>query len=276
MAVQGNLLAFDFSKLYLFSNTLQAIAVGYLVASLALMYLPIAAQCVLICVLLLGYWLLMMLVPSPGCPAGTMEEQHNLARFIDELVLRSFRDQSPNYAYTWVLSSLGFAASVLLGVIAGHLLRVSSAAWKKVAGLLAIGGLCLVLGWAWSGGFGWLTAWRFPIIKHIWTSSMVLWAGGWCFLLLAAFFLLVDVLKFRRWAFLFIVIGANSLAAYMLNALVDFGQIADGFVGGLASRFREWGGHWTPWGSALHHLAAFAILWLILLYMYRKRSFVRI
>ena len=138
-----------------------------------------------------------------------MEEQHNLARFVDEFVLRGFRDQSPDYAYTWVLSSLGFAASVLLGVMAGHLLRASSVAWKKIAGLLAIGGLCLVLGWVWSGGFGWLTTWRFPIIKHIWTSSMVLWAAGWCYLLLAAFYLLVNVLKFRRCAFFFIVIGAT-------------------------------------------------------------------
>jgi predicted acyltransferase len=292
MIVQGNLLAFNSSKLYLFSNTLQAIAVGYLVASLALMYLPLLGQLALTCVLLAGFWLLMMLVPSPGCPAGTMEEARNLARFVDDFVLRCFCDRSPGYAYTWVLSGLGFAGSVLLGAMAGHLLRTSWAQWKKIAAMVLTGGVCLLLGWIWAGGFGWvwreeagwtwcgdfgwLGAWRFPIIKHIWTSSMVLWAAGWCYLLLASFYLVVDVLGFRKWAFFFMVLGANSITAYMLAHTVDFGRIADGFVGGIIEHCKRWEGAWPAIGVTLHQLTAFAILWLILLYMYRKRSFVRI
>jgi predicted acyltransferase len=273
MVVQGNLLDFDFSKLYFFSNTLQAIAVGYLVASLALMYLPIFAQLGLACLLLVGFWLLMVLVPSPGCPAGTMEERRSLARYVDDLILRG----SPDLDYTWILSGLGFAGSVLLGVMSGHLLRTSWAPWKKIAALLLAGALCLFLGWVWAGGFGWIgNAWRFPIIKHLWSSSMVLWAAGWCYLLLAIFYLAIDVLGFRKWAFFFMVLGANSITAYMLNETVDFGHIADRFVGGIIAHCNQWAGPWPPWGVALHHVAAFAILWLILLYMYRKRSFVRI
>jgi predicted acyltransferase len=276
MVAQGNLLAFDSSKLYLFSNTLQAIAVGYLVASLALMYLPVLGQLALAGVLLLGFWLLMILVPAPGCPAGTMEEKLNLARYVDDFVLRGFCDRSPDYAYTWILSGLGFAGSVLLGVMSGHLLRTSWAAWKKLAALLLAGALCLFLGWVWGGGFDWLAAWRFPIIKHLWTSSMVLWAAGWCYLLLAVFYLVIDVLRFRRWAFFFMVLGANAITAYMLNATIDFGHIANGFVGGIVDHFNKWGGLWPAWAASLHEVAAFAILWLILLYMYRKRSFVRV
>jgi predicted acyltransferase len=276
MVAQGNLLDFDYSKLYLFSNTLQAIAVGYLVASLALMYLPVLGQLALACVLLVGFWLLMMLVPSPGCAAGTMQEKLNLARYVDDVILRGFCDRSPDYTYTWILSGLGFAASVLLGVMAGHLLRTSWVAWKKIGGLLLAGGVCLALGWVWAGGFGWLDTWRFPIIKHLWTSSMVLWAAGWCYLLLAIFYLVIDVLHFRRWAFFFMVLGANAITAYMLHATVDFGHIANGFVGGIIEHFNKWGGAWPAWGNALHEVTAFAIFWLILLYMYRKRSFVRV
>lgn len=276
MVAQGNLLDFDLSKLYLFSNTLQAIAVGYLVASLALIYLPVFAQFALACGLLAVFWLLMMLVPSPDCPAGTMEEQHNLARFVDEFVLRGFRNQAPDYTYTWILSGLGFAGSVLLGVMSGHLLRSGWAPWKKTAGLILAGTVCLALGWIWSGGFGWLDAWRFPIIKHIWTSSMVLWAAGWCYLLLAVFYVVVDVLGFRKSVFFFTVLGSNAIVAYMLASTVDFGHIADGFVGGLMLRFNGWGGPWPAYASALQHFAAFSILWLILLYMHRKGSFVRV
>ncbi len=278
MVAQGNLLDFDLSKLYLFSNTLQAIAVGYLVASLALMYLPILGQLALACVLLVGFWLLMMLVPAPGCPAGTMQEKLNLARYVDDVILHGFCDRSPDYSYTWILSGLGFAGSVLLGVMSGHLLRTSWAAWKKTGGLLLAGGVCLLLGWIWAGGFGWLDAWRFPIIKHLWTSSMVLWAAGWCYLLLAIFYLVVDVLGFRKWAFFFMVFGANSITAYMLAETVDFGHIANRFVGGITDHLDKWEGPCPgpTWGAALTEVAAFAILWLILLYMYRKRSFVRI
>jgi predicted acyltransferase len=292
MVVQGNLLDFDLSKLYLFSNTLQAIAVGYLAASLALMYLPILGQLALACALLLGFWLLMMLVPSPGCPAGTMEEKLNLARYVDDCVLRGFCDRSPDYSYTWILSGLGFAGSVLLGVMSGHLLRTSWAPWKKVAALVLAGAVCLALGWVWAGGFGWvrsedgglvwsgdfgwLGAWRFPIIKHLWTSSMVLWAAGWCYLLLAIFYLMIDVLGFRKWAFFFMVLGANAIVAYMLHETVDLGHIGDGFVGGIIAHLKACAAPWPAWGVALHHFAAFAILWLILLYMCRKRSFVRI
>jgi len=136
--------------------------------------------------------------------------------------------------------------------------------------------MCLALGWIWAGGFGWLTAWRFPLIKHIWTSSMVLWAAGWCYLLLAAFYLIIDVLGFRKWSLFFMVIGANSITAYMLQETVDFNHIAARFVGGLVDHCNKWGGAWPAYGEALLNLAAFAIMWLILLYMYRKRSFVRI
>ena len=75
-----------------------------------------------------------------------------------------------------------------------------------------------LLGWIWAGGFGWLDAWRFPIIKHLWTSSMVLWAAGWCYLLLALFYPVIDVLHFRGRSFFFMVFGANAITAYMLDA----------------------------------------------------------
>ena len=105
---------------------------------------------------------------------------------------------------------------------------------------------------------------------------MVLWAAGWCYLLLAVFYLLIDVFGIRKWSFFFMVFGANSITAYMLAETIDFGQIADRFVGGIIDHCNKWAGPWPPWGAALHEVAAFAILWLILLYMYRKRSFVRI
>jgi predicted acyltransferase len=272
MVVQGNLLEADLSKLHVYCNTLQAIACGYLIASVVMLELRILGQILVAAALLVGYWLLMLVVPVPGHGAGLLEEKVNLALYIDELILGRFRDGTP---YTWILSSMAFGATVLLGVFSGHLLRAGMSPWKKVGWLFAIGVLCLGLGWAWShDGMGSL---RCPMIKHLFTSSMVLWACGWSYLLLAVFYLVIDVLGFRKWAFFFIVIGSNAILAYMSPHLVNFRQIGDVFVGGVARNLMA-----TQYelmqriGALLGPLAAFAILWLILLYMYRKGTFVRI
>ena len=73
MVAQGNLLAFDLSKLQVFSNTLQAIAVGYLVAAIVLMHLPLLGQALVTLSLLGGYWALMIFVPFDGKQAGILE-----------------------------------------------------------------------------------------------------------------------------------------------------------------------------------------------------------
>ena len=117
---------------------------------------------------------------------------------------------------------------------------------------------------------------RCPINKHLFSSSMVFWAGGWCYLLLAIFYLLIDVLGFRRWTFFFVVIGSNAILAYMGVHLIDFRQIGDVFVGGVARNLIAQGGLLRGIGEALGPLAAFTIVWLILLYLYRKGTFVRI
>lgn len=206
MAVQGHLLDFQLSTLHIYCNTLQAIAAGYLVAGLLLLNVGVAAQVAAAAALMIGYWLLMMYVPFGGHPAGTLEPHANLALAIDEALLGRFRDGT---TYTWILSSMTFAATVLLGVFAGHILRSSRTHVLKLVGLTMLGVVCLAGGWAWAHELG------FPIIKHLWTSSMVLWAGGWSYLLLAAFYLLIDVIGRRRWAFPFVVIGMNAITIYV-------------------------------------------------------------
>ena len=140
---------------------------------------------------------------------------------------------------------------------------------------MAMGVACLGLGWLWSQS--WLGSWRCPIIKHLFTSSMVLWACGWSYLLLAAFYLVIDVLGFRKWSFFFIVIGSNAILAYMGAHLIDFGRIADVFVSGVAHNLMATdNGLLQAIGAGLIPWATFAIIWLILWYLYRKGTFVRV
>jgi len=109
----------------------------------------------------------------------------------------------------------------------------------------------------------------FPIIKLVWTSSFVLVGGGLSALLMGLFNLVVDVLGFRRWAFPFIVIGMNAIAVYMATGLLDFGRMGNVFVGNLAP-------YLGVWIDFVRACAAFAIVWLILYWMYRTKSFVRV
>jgi predicted acyltransferase len=260
MAVQGHLLDFDPSTLHVYCNTLQSIAAGYLVAGVLLVNVGVVLQLVTTALLLVGYWLVMMYVPFGTHLAGTLEPQANVAMAVDEFLLGRFRDGT---TYTWILSSMTFAATVLLGVQAGHVLRSRWASAAKFMLLVGLGLACLGGGWLWAERL------HFPIIKHIWTSSMTLWAAGWSFLLLALFYLVIDVIGLTRWAYFFVVIGANAITAYVAYHFIPFRDIAEGLAGGLAR-------HVYRGGPVLIEFTAVLLIWLALAHMYRHRIFLRV
>jgi predicted acyltransferase len=178
--------------------------------------------------------------------------------------MRRFIDHT-DPPYTWVLSGITFTATTLLGVFAGYVLRASSAPMMKFLWLMLLGAVCLAGGWAWAEYL------HFPIIKHIWTSSMVLWAAGWSYLLLALFYLVIDVIGLRRVAFPLVVIGVNAIVAYVAYHLViPFGKISANLVGGLAS-------HLSPAaGQFVLALTTVLLVWLLLYHLYRHKIFLRI
>jgi predicted acyltransferase len=260
MIAQGNLLAFRLEGLRLYSNTLQAIAAGYFIATVALVELrSVRGQAALASALLVAYWLLMSYMPAPGHVAGDYTPEGNLALLIDEAVLGRFRDGTH---YTWILSSLGFGATVLMGVLAGHMLRSALPGPRKVMALVVAGLGCLLAGWAWGQ--------TMPIIKHVWTSSMALWAGGWSLLLLALFYGVIDVQGYRSWAFPLVVVGVNSIAMYVMAQLLK----------GYTARTLKT--HFGPhlfdgtYGPLIESASVLLVFWLICLWMYRNKIFVKI
>ncbi len=259
MMAQGGLLKYDFSKLRLYCNTLHSIAAGYLISSLIMLNLKLVWQIITTVVLMLLFWILLAFVPVPGHGAGILKPDANFAIYVEELVMGRFF--SSGSGYTWVLSSITFTATVMLGVLAGHLLRSEKTKPAKFIWLFALGIGCLLLGMLWN-------IW-FPIIKHLWTSSMVLFAAGWSYLLLALFYLIIDVWGFKKWAFGFVVIGMNAIAVYMSIQLFNFRHIGNIFVGGLSERLGDW-------NNLVQAIAAFAVIWLILYWMYRKKTFIKI
>jgi predicted acyltransferase len=98
---------------------------------------------------------------------------------------------------------------------------------------------------------------------------MVLWAGGWSYLLLALFYLLIDVAGWRRWAFPFVVIGMNAITIYVAYWFIPFRGISETLVGGLAQ-------HLGPAGPVAIAFTTVALAWLLLYHLYRQKIFLRI
>ncbi len=258
LVTSGHILEFDLDKLHLYTNTLHCIAFGYLVSSILILEVGLVWQITIPTVLLFLYWGVMALVPVPGHGAGIYEYDVNLAIYIDDLLLGKFQE---GMGWTYILSNMTFVGSVMIGVFAGRIIMSDQPAFIKAKWLALLGVGCLISGKIWG-------IW-FPIIHHLWTSSLVLYAGGLSTLLLVIFYLIIDVLGYRKWAFGFVVIGMNAIAVYVAANLFDFTLIGNVFVGGL--------GKWLGlWNAAVQAIAAFAVIWLILYWMYRKKIFIRI
>lgn len=227
MMCQGNLMALNPDRIYFYSNTLQAIAAGYLISAVLLVNFSIRGQLIATSVLLLAYWAAMTFIGVNGYGMGDYSPDGNLAEYIDRVVLGRFRDgvvvteqglDFRSYRYTWILSSLNFGATVMSGVFAGHILK--STAIKgidKVKWLTGIGAGLVLLGLLWSL--------QMPIIKKIWTSSMTLYSSGLCFLLMALFYYVIDYLGKGRGLHWLKIYGMNSILAYMIFSIVDFSSV---------------------------------------------------
>jgi predicted acyltransferase len=258
LIASGHLLKFDASKLHLWTDTLHAIAVGYLVSSIMILELKIRWQVAITAGLLLLYWAVMALVPIPGVGAGFYEPTKNLAIYVDNAVLGHWQEGE---GWTYIITNMTFICSVMLGVFAGQILLSKRTQMRKAGELALLGVGCVLVGQIWG-------IW-FPIIHHLWTSTLVLYAGGLSFLLLSLFYVVIDVWGYRRWAFPFVVIGMNAIAVYVATHLFHFTLIGNVFVGGLA----KWLGSWNGF---VQESAALAVVWLILYWMYSKKTFLKI
>jgi predicted acyltransferase len=261
MIAQGNLLQFNLSTFHPFYSVLHGIAVGYLIATIVTLNFNVKGQAITIAIFLVGYWILLLTIPVPGVGKGVLTPYGNAATYIDHLVFGRFYYVPLGQENTWILSYLGFASSVLLGVLAGEMLLSARTKKAKSLMLYAYGAGLVVVGLIWSL---WL-----PIIKLLWTSSFVLVAGGISCLMMATFYLVIDVLGYRKWVFPFTVIGMNALAVYMATEMFDFRKIGNIFVGGLLPRVGQW-------DEVLSAAASLTVIWLILYWMYRTRTFVKL
>jgi predicted acyltransferase len=270
MMCQGNLLAFDVHKIYFYSNTLQAIAVGYLISSVLILHFRLRWQIAITSGLLLLYWAILTFVKADGFGGGNFTPDLNLAEYVDRVILGRFRDRVTvtetgldfgNYRYTWLISSLNFGVTVMTGVFAGQILKGSLEKIKKVQ-WLAIGGISMIVA-------GLLWGLHMPIIKHIWTSSMTLFSSGICFLLMALFYYLVDYKNYGKYLNWLKIYGMNSILAYMLYELINFSSVSKSLFHGTEQFLGDY-------YLALISLANVSISFFILWIMHKNRLFLKV
>jgi heparan-alpha-glucosaminide N-acetyltransferase len=273
---------------FTFEDTLTQIGLGY--GFLYLLALrSVRVQWVALGVILVGYWLAFALWPLPGPAfdwahagvtpdfagnaaglAAHWNKNTNLAWAFDTWFLNLFPRNQPflyNQGGYATLSFIPTLGTMILGLIAGEILRSERPAWARVRWFVIAGFAGLALGWL-LGVVG-----ICPVVKRIWTPSWVLFSGGWCFLGLAAFYAVIDVRGWRRWAFPLVVIGMNSIAAYVADHLFP-GFLRDSLQIHLGTRaFEVFGPVYSPFVLGV---GVVILLWLILYWMWRKKIFLRI
>ena len=266
MVVQGNILALDPDRIYLYSNTLQAIAVGYLFASPLVLYLKPKYQLAAVALLLVIYSIPMHVIDD-------WSAQGNFAAIADKALLGRFRDGSVMaadgtvqfaawYDYTWMWSSLTFCCTVALGSFAGYLTKNGNS--DRVATVKKLFLMAAVLLAA-----GYLLGICQPIIKRIWSASMVIYSAGCCYLLLALFYWWIDVKGHSKgWNWL-LYYGCNAITAYLIGELINFRCIAASLLYGTEQFLGDW---YQVLLAACNSLMVFFILW----FMYKNRLFLKV
>ena len=271
MMCQGNLLALDPNTIYLYSNTLQAIATGYLITALLFLFTSRRTQIITAVVLLLVYWTAMQFITVDGYGGGNYTPQGNLAEWIDNTMLGRFRDTAQVidgkvvvadwYHYTWILSSLNFGVTVLTGLFAGYIAKDKIEEKKKLKLYFGTGITMVIAGWLWN--------FQMPVIKTIWTSSMVLVSSGYCFLLMGLFYYWIDYKGHRSGITWLKVYGMNSIVAYMLANVVNFRCIGESLFYGL----EQYMGSYYSFLMTLWNIGAvYVIIW----FMYKRGIFLKV
>ena len=201
--VKNGAISFDVPHIR-FTSVLGRIGVAGLAAGVIIMFTRVRAQIIWAVGILIVYWALLTFVPAPGQPGPSFNQGVNIVDYLDQHVMPG-RLASGNHDANGWFSTPPVVATVLLGALAGAWLLSARNFARKALGLAGAGLALVALGWLWGL--------QCPIIKHIWTSSYVLYAGGWSCLLLALFYAIVDGLRWRRWGFPFLLIGMNPCSS---------------------------------------------------------------
>lgn len=206
------LISFPFLKDFAdirFPGVLQRIGVVFFFASILFLNFNWKTLIGIAVFFLVGYWMMMTLIPIDGAASTLERAPNNLANWLDVKVFGS-HNYKPDYDPEGLLSTIPSIVSSLLGIFTGLIL--TSKQEKKATILMGIGGSFLIIGHLWDIFF--------PINKALWTSSFVLVTAGWANLILALIYYLTDI-KGIKFGSIFRYAGANAIILYFLSSFIS-------------------------------------------------------
>ncbi len=213
--------------------------------------------------ILVAYWMALMWIPVPGFGAGVLTPEGNLSAWVDRVFLPGKLHRGV-YDPEGLLSTIPAIASGLLGVFTGEFLMLPQFSKQRKAVTMLLVGLGLLL-------LGWLWGLIFPINKTMWTSSFVLFAGGWSLLLMAVFYAVLDVWEFKKWSLPLVWLGANSILIYLAaHGVVNFLSTSEFLFGGLLQFFSP------EYKDALLWIGVMLIQFASLRFLYKKNIFLKL
>jgi predicted acyltransferase len=247
-----------------YASVLGQIGVAYFIASMIVIYThSIKSRLLWLAGILAGYAAIQLTVPVPGFGAGILTPEGCINSYIDRNFLPGRMGQG-TFDALGILCVLSASAVTLMGSFAGSLLHHETGTGKKL-GIMVLAGTGLII-------LALLINPFYPIIKNCWTSTYNLLAGGISFLLVALFYLIIDVWEVKKWSFFFRIIGMNSIFIYLMvvGSLVDVSSTSRSLFGFIAKSLGENGGHLVIVTGDI------VLSWLLLYFMYRKKIFIKV
>jgi len=274
---------------FTFEDTLTQIGLGYTFLVVLSYYSP-KVWLTALAVILAGYWLAFALYPLPGsgfdyASAGIVKDwpnnlhgfaahwnkNTNLAWAFDRWFLNLFPRESPFFYNEGGYSTLSFIptlGTMILGLFAGKALKDDTTPSYKLKFFVTTG-IALMLTGVLLHVFG-----INPIVKRIWTPAWTIFSGGICFLLLAFFYGVIDAAGKKKWSFFLMVIGMNSIAAYVISDGGIRAFIANSLYIHLGQSYDQVFG--APYATLVKGVLVLLFIWLILYWMYKKKIFIKI
>jgi predicted acyltransferase len=243
-----------------YNNVLEYIGISYLVCAILVLNTKTLAQYIWTGGFLLSGWAIFLFIPAPGGSGDIYSSDMNIAIYIENVALG--QHGSNWLPWTGVFNTIGHISTMLLGVLMSKIIFGNRKKSDKTKFLYICGFAMLTAGFIW-GQF-------YPVIRDHMTGSFVLETCGITTLLLATFYLIIDVQGHTKWAFFFIVFGVNSIAIYMMAHLFDFRLIGNIVIGGFSNLFAP------NVKEFIQAVAAMAVMWLIMYWMYLKKTFIKI
>lgn len=252
---------FDWEQIRL-GSVLGRIGIAGFVTVVLFMNYNTAKRLLVVGGILLLYYAAVFLIPVPGFGAGDLSFEGNLVGWFDRTFLPG-RLLQGQFDELGILTTFPAICLTILGAHAGEILRKAKVSENhKLKELVLTGLICIGIAFVWNL--------HFPIFKRMWTSSFIMLTAGMAFLSIGLFYLVIDILKFQKWAFFFVVIGMNSLTIYMVYRFVNFRYTSRLLFEGL---YKPFGENWFP---VMESLGALLLVWLFLYFLYRKKIFFKV